>query len=102
MNRNGGMMRKIPLLDRKQIGVGVGEPLAFSGQGIAPDLQTERGLATFPEANKTTLEEGIPYGADGMLPAPGYTGKLVPGWPEGGRPGAGTFDTSSTQPLTRT
>lgn len=83
--------------------IGVAHPeqmLAFSGAGFAPDVMSEGTLQTFPEANKTTLEEGV-YGKDGMMPPPGMTNKpLQPGYPEGGTGGAGSFSSRIAAPTT--
>lgn len=89
-------MKKTPLLIRTQRGQGaMHQNLQFSGQGIAPDVFSETGLATFPEANKTLLEEGV-YGKDGMYPAPGYVAPVT-----AGSGGAGSFLTSISAPKER-
>lgn len=91
--------RKQPLFSRAQPGVSRPvQMLQFSGGGFAPDLFSEDSLHTLPEASKTTLEEGV-YGVDGMMPAPGHVGRpLIPGYPEGGTGGAGSFATRVAAP----
>lgn len=92
-------MKKIGLFSRFTMGVGHPvQPIAFGGAGFVADLQTEHGLQTFHEANKTTLEDGVP-GCDGMMPPPGMNGRpLQPGYPEGGTGGAGSFNTRVAAP----
>ena len=92
-------MKKIPLHSRGGMGVGHPiQPLQFGGAGFIPDLSTEHGLQTLHEANKTSLEDG-PLGCEGMLPAPGFTGRpLQPGYPEGGTGGAGSFNCRQAAP----
>lgn len=74
----------------------MGEPLqhlAFSGRGFVPDLSSEHGLATMPEASRTTLEQDHVHGSEGMLPAPGVRQKIGPGQVDSGNGGAGSFAT---------
>lgn len=82
---------KVKLFDRRPVGPPL-QNLAFSGRGFIPDLISDHGYSTFPEACRTSLENEGVHGREGMLPPAGALPPTQLGQkPDEGAAGAGSF-----------
>jgi hypothetical protein len=72
------------------------QDVSFTGKGVVPDYMTEYALTMMPEASRTSLEDGIPYGSEGMMPPPGFLLRAQAGQKtDTGSGGAGSFATAN-------
>lgn len=72
------------------------QDVSFTGRGLVPDYMSDHALTMMPELCRTTLENGVVPGSEGMMPPPGYLpGAQLGQKTDTGAGGAGSFATAN-------